>query len=152
MPHGFSSEISRARGPVPAMTDRSIPRLSRILYIDDEPDIREIARMALEMVGGFHVEVCESGEEALIKGEDFSPDLVLLDVMMPGMDGPETLVALRAIEALAKVPVVFFTAKAHRSEIAELMTLGAIDVLGKPFDPMTIGQALNAIWARYHEQ
>jgi CheY-like chemotaxis protein len=132
------------------MTNRPVPPLSRILYIDDEPDIREIARMALELVAGFLVEVCESGEEALIKGEGFAPDLVLLDVMMPGMDGPETLLALRTIEALADIPVVFFTAKAHRSEIAELMTLGAIDVLGKPFDPMTIGHALNAIWARYH--
>jgi CheY-like chemotaxis protein len=132
------------------MTERVIPRLSRILYVDDEPDIREVTRIALEVVGGFEVETCESGEAALLKAQDCRPDLILLDVMMPGMDGPETLKALRAIAALARVPVVFFTAKAQRSEIAELLALGAIDVLGKPFDPMTIGQALNAIWARHH--
>src|ERR1700735_943171 len=132
------------------MIESQIPALSRILYIDDEPDIREVARIALEVVGGFVVEVCESGEAALARGEGFAPDLILLDVMMPGMDGPQTMQSLRAVEALAAVPVVFFTAKAQRSEITELLNLGAIDVLGKPFDPMTIGQALNAIWARHH--
>jgi len=133
------------------MTERALPPLSRILYVDDEPDIREVTRIALEVVGGFEVETCESGEVALLKAPDYRPDLILLDVMMPGMDGPETLRALRAVATLALVPVVFFTAKAQRSEIAELLALGAIDVLGKPFDPMTIGQALNAIWARHHE-
>jgi two-component system OmpR family response regulator len=126
------------------------PPLARILYVDDEPDIREVARIALEVVGGFQVEVCESGETALARAPGFAPDLILLDVMMPGMDGPETLRALRGIAALAEVPVVFFTAKAQRSEIAELLALGAIDVLGKPFDPMTIGQALTEIWNRQH--
>jgi two-component system, OmpR family, response regulator len=132
------------------MTEHAIPPLSRILYVDDEPDIREVTRIALEVVGGFQVETCDSGEAALVKAREYDPDLILLDVMMPGMDGPETLQALRAIDALALVPVVFFTAKAQRSEIAELLALGAIDVLGKPFDPMTIGQALNTIWARHH--
>ena len=127
-----------------------VPPLTRILYVDDEPDIREVARIALEVVGGFEVEVCESGEAALLKAPGYQPDLILLDVMMPGMDGPETLKALRALDALAAVPVVFFTAKAQRTEIAELLALGAVEVLGKPFDPMTIGQALNDIWARYH--
>src|SRR5580658_1244531 len=132
------------------MAEPTIPPLARILYIDDEPDIREVARIALEVVGGFEVAVCDTGEQALAIGEAFAPDLILLDVMMPGMDGPQTLRALRAIGALARVPVVFFTAKAQRSEIAELLALGAIDVLGKPFDPMAIGQALNAMWARHH--
>ena len=132
------------------MVERVVPPLSRILYVDDEPDIREVARIALEVVGGFEVEVCESGETALTKVPEFQPDLILLDVMMPGMDGPTTLQALRAIDAVAGVPVVFFTAKAQRAEIAELLALGAIDVLGKPFDPMAIGHALNDIWARHH--
>jgi two-component system OmpR family response regulator len=127
-----------------------VPPLTRILYVDDEPDIREVARIALEVVGGFEVEVCESGEAALLKAPGYQPDLILLDVMMPGMDGPETLKALRALDALAAVPVVFFTAKAQRTEIAELLALGAVEVLGKPFDPMTIGRALNDIWARHH--
>jgi two-component system OmpR family response regulator len=135
---------------VPAVAERDIPPLTRILYVDDEPDIREVARIALETVGGFTVEVCESGEAALRKAPEYRPDLILLDVMMPGLDGPATLRSLRAVDALAAVPVVFFTAKAQRAEIAELLALGAADVLGKPFDPMTLGDALRAIWARYN--
>ena len=104
-----------------------VPPLTRILYVDDEPDIREVARIALEVVGGFEVEVCESGEAALLKAPGYQPDLILLDVMMPGMDGPETLKALRALDALAAVPVVFFTAKAQRTEIAELLAFAGLD-------------------------
>src|ERR1700689_2883899 len=118
------------------MIENQIPTLSRILYIDDEPDIREVARIALEVVGGFVVELCESGEAALVSGEGFAPDLILLDVMMPGMDGPQTMQSFRAIAALAPVPVVFFTAKAQALNINKLLALGAVDVLGKPFDPM----------------
>jgi two-component system OmpR family response regulator len=132
------------------MVDQAVPPLSRILYVDDEPDIREVARIALEVVGGFVVHVCESGEAALAEVTAFRPDLILLDVMMPGMDGPETLKALRAMAGFADIPVVFFTAKAQRTEIAELFSLGAADVLGKPFDPMAISEALNGVWARHH--
>ena len=132
------------------MVERAFPPLARILYVDDEPDIREVARIALEVVGGFEVEVCDSGEIALKRAPEYLPDLILLDVMMPGMDGPATLKALREMPVLDKVPIVFFTAKAQRTEIAELLSQGAVDVLGKPLDPMTIGKSLNAIWARYH--
>jgi CheY-like chemotaxis protein len=134
------------------MADTALPPLKRILYIDDEPDIREVARIALEVVGGFEVEVCDCGEAALRRAPEYLPDLILLDVMMPGMDGPTTLQALRRMAVLDAVPIVFFTAKAQRSEIAELLSQGAVDVLGKPFDPMTIGQALNAIWERYQSR
>ena len=76
--------------------------LQRILYVEDEADIREVAKLALEMVGGFELAVCASGEEALARAEAFAPQLILLDVMMPGMDGPSTLRELRALPALER--------------------------------------------------
>ncbi|NMG76046.1 response regulator [Aromatoleum diolicum] len=122
--------------------------LKNILYVEDEPDIRLIATMALESLGGFTLEVCESGVEALAKATAFGPDLLLLDVMMPGMDGPTTLQALRKLPGLDTVPAVFMTAKVQPQEIAEYHRLGALDVIAKPFDPMTLAAAVEAIWQR----
>lgn len=121
--------------------------LKRILMVDDEADIRTIAHLSLTAVGGFTVELCGSGPEALQKAESFAPDLILLDVMMPGMDGPTTLMGLRKIPSLTLTPVVFMTAKVQPQEIAQLMACGAMDVLPKPFDPMALPEALNRIWA-----
>jgi two-component system OmpR family response regulator len=132
-----------------AMSER-FPPLGRILYVDDEPDIREVAKIALEVMGGFTVHACESGEMALAEAPGFKPDLILLDVMMPRMDGPETFAALRQIDALNAVPIVFFTAKAQRAEVQALLELGALDVLAKPFDPMTVAQTVSEIWMRHH--
>lgn len=120
--------------------------LKRILCVEDEPDIQAVARLALEMVGGFEVHVCSSGEEALRYTEAFAPDLILLDVMMPGMDGPSTLQALRRVPALAEVPVVFMTAKVQPSEIEHYKSLGARGVIAKPFDPMVLSDELQRIW------
>ena len=120
--------------------------LQRILYVEDEPDIQAVAKLALEMVGGFAVKVCSSGEEALREAEAFAPDMILLDVMMPGMDGPSTLKALRALPSLADVPVAFMTAKVQPAEVAHYRTLGARDVIAKPFDPMTLASQVRAIW------
>jgi CheY-like chemotaxis protein len=122
--------------------------LQRILYVEDEPDIQVVAKLALEMVGGFTVKVCSSGEEAMRAAEAFAPDMILLDVMMPGMDGPSTLKALRALPALAEVPVAFMTAKVQPAEIAQFRALGARDVIPKPFDPMTLADQVRAIWER----
>ena len=122
--------------------------LQRILYVEDEPDIQAVAKLALEMVGGFTVKVCSSGEEAMRVAEAFAPDMILLDVMMPGMDGPSTLKALRALPALAEVPVAFMTAKVQPAEIAQFRALGARDVIPKPFDPMTLADQVRAIWER----
>lgn len=124
--------------------------LQRILYVEDEPDIQAIARLALEALGGFTVEVCSLGHEALEKGPGFSPDLILLDVMMPDMDGPGTLRALRELPALAAVPVIFMTAKVQPAEIAYYKSLGALDVLAKPFDPMQLSEQIRAIWQKAH--
>lgn len=125
-------------------------KLSRILYVEDEPDIQTIARTALESVGGFNVEVCNSGAEALDKAANFAPDLILLDVMMPDMDGPATLDSLRGLPATANTPVIFMTAKAQPQEIQRFRSLGALDVITKPFDPMTLADQVLSIWSKHH--
>ena len=120
--------------------------LKRILYVEDEPDIRAVAELSLETVGGFELLLCSSGAEALARAPEFQPDLILLDVMMPGMDGPATLVALHQIDSLREVPVVFMTAKVQASEIEEYNASGAVGVIPKPFDPMTLPDQVRKIW------
>ena len=121
--------------------------LKRILYVEDEPDIRLVAKMALEAVGGYEVCACESGLEALSKAPGAKPDLLLLDVMMPGMDGPSTLRALRETFAIDDTPVIFMTAKVQAAEVAQYRALGALDVIAKPFDPMQVSAQIERIWA-----
>jgi len=120
----------------------------RILYVEDEPDIQTITRIALETVGGFTLEVCNSGMEAVNKATAFEPDLILLDVMMPGMDGPSTLAELRTLQATRDTPVIFMTAKAQRHEIRQYKAMGALDVISKPFDPMRLADNVRSIWER----
>ena len=120
--------------------------LQRVLCIEDDPDIQLVARLALENVGGLTVKICASGEDALRDAEAFAPQLILLDVMMPGMDGPSTLRALRARAALADVPVAFMTAKVQPNEVAQFKSLGACDVISKPFDPMALAARVRSIW------
>jgi CheY-like chemotaxis protein len=126
--------------------------LKRILYVEDEPDIQMVARIALESVGGFTVKICSSGEEALQEAEEFAPDLVLLDVMMPGMDGPTTLQALRGIPALEDIPAVFMTAKVQPHEVEQFRSYGALDVIAKPFDPMALSGQITTVWQKRSEQ
>lgn len=126
------------------------PPLSRILLIDDDPDIGEIVKLALEGVGGYTVEVCRRGEEAVEAASAFTPGLILLDVMMAGMDGPATLQALHEAAETAAVPVVLMTAKTLPSEIRQFREMGAVDVIPKPFDPMTLAETVSSIWTRYH--
>ena len=121
--------------------------LCRILYVEDQPDIRLVAKMALEVVGGFTVMACASGQEALNCAQDALADLLLLDVMMPGMDGPSTLQALRELPATAHTPVVFMTAKVQAAEVALYKAMGALEVISKPFDPMKLSGQLRQIWA-----
>lgn len=125
--------------------------LQRVLYVEDEADIQAVAKLALEMVGGFTVKICTSGREAMEQAAGFAPDMILLDVMMPNMDGPSTLQALRAQPVLAEIPVAFMTAKVQPGEIAGLKALGALDVITKPFDPMTLADEVRTIWERHHE-
>ena len=121
--------------------------LRTILYVEDEPDIQAIAELSLQVVGGFEVTLCSSGTEALEKAPEINPDLILLDVMMPGMDGPETLVKMRELDALKDTPVIFLTAKTGDGDVAGLKALGAVDVVAKPFDPMELPDKIRGIWA-----
>ena len=125
-------------------------KLTRILYVEDEQDIQTVARLALETLGGFTVEICSSGSEALDRAPGFQPQLILLDVMMPGMDGPTTLGKLRELPQFALTPVVFMTAKVQPGEVAGYREIGAVDVIPKPFDPMTLSNQVQAIWERCH--
>lgn len=118
---------------------------SRILYVDDEDDIREVAVMALELDPGFLVRDCGSGRAALAVAAQWKPDLILLDVMMPDMDGPATLAALRAQPETADTPVAFITARAGRDDAERLAALGACGIVAKPFDPMTLAAQVRAL-------
>ena len=120
--------------------------LHRILYAEDEPLIQAVAKLALEKVGGFVVLICSSGTEALEKVAAFAPDLILLDVVMPGLDGPATLQRLRLDPSTANIPVVFLTANAQPAEVAHYKSLGAMDVVAKPFNPMALAAQIRLIW------
>lgn len=122
--------------------------LERILYAEDEPDIQAVAKLALEMVGGFKVLICNSGTQTLEQVSGFAPDLILLDVMMPGMDGPSTLQKLRANPATAGIPVIFLTAKVQPAEVLQYQEMGALDAIAKPFDPMTLAAHVRTIWGK----
>lgn len=124
-------------------------RLRRVLLVEDELDIQIVARLALQDIGRLEVEVCGSGIEALEIAPRFLPELILLDVMMPEPDGPKTLKALAKKPETASTPVVFVTAKAQNHEIDEYLALGAVDVIVKPFDPMTLAERLQKIWSLY---
>jgi len=128
------------------------PPLSRILFVEDEIDIQMVARLALKDIGGFEVEVCSSGSEALERAREFLPELILLDVMMPAPDGPATLKALARQPETATMPVVFVTAKVQSHEVEEYLRLGAIDVIVKPFDAMTLSDRVQEIWRRHHHK
>jgi CheY-like chemotaxis protein len=116
----------------------------KVLIVDDEPDIRRIARLGLSRVGGMEVVEAANGADGLVRAREDRPDAILLDVMMPGLDGPSTLARLREDPQTASVPVVFLTAKAIAAEVDRLKSLGAAGVLTKPFDPMTLARELRA--------
>ncbi len=128
-----------------------MPALSRIMYVDDDPDLRAIAEISLRDLGGFAVELCGSGEEALRKAADFKPQIVLLDVMMPGMDGIETFKRLHELPQTADTPIVFVSARVQSHEVHAYLALGAAGVIPKPFDPLQLGEQAQALWSEYHE-
>lgn len=124
-------------------------KLNKILFVEDEEDIRTIAQIALEDIGKFQVSYCASGPEALQKVDQFKPDLIVLDMMMPGMDGIETMRELRKKDIAKETPIIFLTAKVQPNEVAHYLKLGAIHVIAKPFEPMTLSATLNAVWGEY---
>jgi len=120
--------------------------LQRILLADDEPDILEVSRIALETVGGFEVSVCSSGRALLERLTDFEPDLIIVDVLMPDMTGPDVLQEVRRRPEFNGVPVVYLTGVIQEEELEELRETGVADVILKPFDPMTLADRVNQIW------
>ncbi len=118
--------------------------MKKVLVVDDEDHIREIAATSLEVVGGWTVVTAGSGAEALSKAESENPDAILLDVMMPEMDGPSVFKALRNREETRSIPVILLTAKVQAAEREQFSDLGVDAVLAKPFDPMTLHQEVAA--------
>lgn len=123
-----------------------MPELERILCIEDEPDIGAIVKLTLEQLGGYTVTLCSSGELALQTLGEAQPQLILLDVMMPGMDGPTTLEKIREQPDFGATPVAFMTAKVQPDEVSHFLSLGAVDVIAKPFDPMTLPDKVQSLW------
>ena len=117
------------------------------LIVDDEDDIREVARMSLELIGGWTVSVAECGADAIDRARALGPDVILLDVMMPDLDGVATLQILTDDPATCHIPVIFLTAKAQVGERRRLEEAGARGLIGKPFDPMSLAREVEAILA-----
>jgi len=124
--------------------------LQRILIADDEPDILEISRIALETVGGFEVSVCSSGKTLLERLPEFGPDLVIVDVLMPDMTGPEVFEEIRRRPEYDEVPVIYLTGVIQEEELADLRETGVADIILKPFDPMTLADRINGVWKGSH--
>lgn len=117
----------------------------RVFVVEDEPDIQKLLRMSLEMLGKYEVEIYSDGEVALETIEAFDPDIILLDVMMPKMTGPEILEQIKKMEALIHTPVVFITARVRSQDIAEYRAMGVDDVISKPFNAVELPKKLQEI-------
>ncbi|MBD3870929.1 MAG: response regulator [Acidobacteria bacterium] len=124
--------------------------LQRILLADDEPDILEISRIALETVGGFEVSVCLSGKTLLERLPEFKPDLVIVDVLMPDMTGPEVFEEIRRRPEYDEVPVIYLTGVIQEEELEDLRETGVADIILKPFDPMTLADRINGVLKGSH--
>lgn len=125
--------------------------LQRILHVDDVPSIQVVTRIALEKLGGFQILSCASGAEALAQVRQFDPDMILLDLELPQMDGIELLRQLAQQLDLQRIPVVLLTGLNEPGELADLRHLGVRQLLHKPFDPLQLASQLNAIWEAEHE-
>lgn len=132
--------------PVLPMNSEKSASPGRILYVDDDPDISEIAAIALEQIGGYQVEVCRSGDEASEHARRFCPDLILLDINMPGLDGPETLEAMRAVEAISQTPVIFISGDSRARAVVNRYRARALGLIEKPFDPLELPELVAGLW------
>jgi len=117
-----------------------------VVYVDDDEHIRQIASLALSLNQEISVETCDSGEAALALLPRLMPEFILLDVMMPGLDGPATLARIRANPLLSHIPVAFMTAKAMPQDSGVFQALGAVGLIAKPFDPMTLASQVSELW------
>lgn len=123
----------------------SAANIKQVLLVDDDLNIRTLAQMGLEGLTDWKVELAASGAEAIDKANEIKPDLIILDVMMPGMDGPTTLSELRKVDSLNSIPVIFMTAKAQTHELELYQKMGAKGIITKPFDPMTLPDDIQGI-------
>jgi len=114
----------------------------RLLHVEDDPDIREIAKLSLELSGDLKIVQCVCGPDAIAQLAVFTPDVLLLDMMMPWMTGKETLGRIREIDQYKEIPAIFMTARAQLSQMDELRAAGAAHVISKPFDPMALGDQI----------
>jgi CheY-like chemotaxis protein len=122
----------------------------RILLVDDDSDIRTVTRLALQLVAGHVVEECASGAEALAKAPEFAPDLIVMDVLMPEMDGVATMRAMRKDPRFSSTPIIFLTATAQTSNITDFLRMGALCVIRKPFDPLELVEEIGRLRRSLH--
>lgn len=122
------------------------------MCIDDEPDILEIVKASLEVGGNYKVATCSSGKEALDTIGDVKPDLILLDMLIPAMDGVTIFGKLRSYSSLKTVPIVFITAMVQPKEVSSYIELGAAGVIMKPFDPMSLAAEIQSMWKNFHDR
>jgi CheY-like chemotaxis protein len=120
--------------------------------VEDDPDIQTVASLALGSLGGYNVRVCASAAEAIEVAPSYAPDLILLDVMMPGMDGRQALQALRELPGTASTPVIFLTARVQPADVAQYREMDPLAVIAKPFDPTALVDTIDAIWTRHSAQ
>lgn len=120
--------------------------LKKILYAEDEPDVQTVVELTIQSLSTYEIKICNNGKVLLDEVEGYNPDLILLDVMMPEMDGPTTFKNLQANEKTKNIPVIFMTAKAQAHEVQTFEQTGAIGVIVKPFDPMQLCSELETLW------
>jgi len=123
--------------------------LSKILYVEDDADLQQIVSMILEDIGGYQVKICNSGKQALAEAYKFQPDLFLLDVMLPEMDGPSLLKEIRKNPTFKDIPAIFISAKVQGDELLEYSEQGVLGIIRKPFDPISISDTINVLYENY---
>jgi len=126
-------------------------KLKKILYAEDEPDVQTVVELTIQCMSDYEIKICNNGKRLLECVQDYNPDLILLDVMMPEMDGPTTYKNLQADELTQNIPVMFMTAKAQVHEIEKFNNLGSLGVITKPFDPVTLCSEIDNFWNKNND-
>jgi two-component system, OmpR family, response regulator len=126
--------------------------LKKILYAEDEPDVQTVVELTVQTMSSYDIKICNDGKKLLECVDNYKPDLILLDVMMPEMDGPTTFKFLQETESTKNIPVIFMTAKVQAHEIENLNKTGVIGIITKPFDPVTLCSEIEEIWNKNNEQ